>query len=57
VTSEINAAVYRRIAIAQALYAGAALLCLVDPRVSIALIVLIQLNYVLAPRIPLLFKL
>ncbi len=44
-----------RILIAQSLYGVAALLCLVFPTwVSIALIVLIQLNYVLAPRIPIL---
>ena len=44
-----------RILIAQSLYGVAALLCLVFPTwVSVALIVLIQLNYVLAPRIPIL---
>jgi uncharacterized membrane protein len=44
-----------RILIAQALYAAAVLLCVVLPTwVSIAAIVLIQLNYVLAPRIPIL---
>jgi uncharacterized membrane protein len=44
-----------RILIAQSLYAGATLLCLVFPTwVSIALIILIQLNYVLAPRLPIL---
>ena len=44
-----------RIFIAQSLYGAAALLCLVFPTwVSIALIVLVQLNYVLAPRIPIL---
>jgi uncharacterized membrane protein len=44
-----------RIWIAQALYAVAvALSLLFPPWVSIALIVLIQLNYVLAPRIPIL---
>ena len=42
-----------RILIAQSLYAAAALLCVVFPTiVSIVLIFLIQLNYVLAPRIP-----
>jgi uncharacterized membrane protein len=42
-----------RILIAQSLYAGATLLCVIFPTwVSIALIILIQLNYVLAPRIP-----
>jgi hypothetical protein len=44
-----------RILIAQSLYGAATLLCVVFPTwVSIALIVLIQLNYVIAPRIPLL---
>jgi uncharacterized membrane protein len=44
-----------RILIAQALYATAVLLTLIFPTwVSIALIVIIQLNYVVAPRIPLL---
>jgi uncharacterized membrane protein len=42
-----------RILIAQSLYAIATALCLIFPTwVSIAVIVLIQLNYVLAPRIP-----
>lgn len=44
-----------RILIAQSLYAAATLLCVVVPTwVSIALIFVIQLYYVLAPRIPLL---
>jgi uncharacterized membrane protein len=44
-----------RILIAQSLYAGATLLCLIFPTwVSIALIILIQVNYVLAFRIPIL---
>jgi uncharacterized membrane protein len=42
-----------RVLIAQALYAGATALSLVfSTWVSIVLIVLIQLNYVIAPRIP-----
>jgi TMEM175 potassium channel family protein len=42
-----------RILIAQSLYAGATLLCVIFPTwVSIALILLVQINYVLAPRIP-----
>jgi len=42
-----------RILIAQSLYGAATLLCLVFPTwVSIALILLVQVNYVLAPRIP-----
>jgi uncharacterized membrane protein len=46
-----------RILIAQLLYAVATALCLVFPTwVSIVLIVLIQLNYVLAPRIPILHR-
>jgi uncharacterized membrane protein len=44
-----------RILIAQSLYAGATLLCVIFPTwVSIALIILVQVNYVLAPRIPIL---
>lgn len=44
-----------RILIAQALYGGATLLSVILPTwVSIALIILIQVNYVLAPRIPIL---
>ncbi len=46
-----------RILIAQALYAFATALSLFFPTwVSIALIVLIQLNYVIAPRIPILHR-
>jgi uncharacterized membrane protein len=42
-----------RILIAQSLYAGATALCLFLPTwVSIGLIVLIQVNYALAPRLP-----
>jgi uncharacterized membrane protein len=44
-----------RILIAQSLYAVATLLCVIFPTwVSIALITLVQVNYVLAPRIPIL---
>ena len=46
---EIPAAICRRIVIAQALYALAAALCFFNTRLSIALIVLFQLNYVVAP--------
>jgi len=46
-----------RILIAQGLYAFATALCLIFPTwVSIALIVLVQLNYVIAPRIPILHR-
>ena len=51
------AAMCRRILVAQSLYAIGALLCVVDTRLSIAVIILVQLNYVLAPRIRLLFRL
>jgi len=45
----------KRILIAQSLYAVAMLMSVIFPTwVSIALIVLIQVNYVLAPRIPIL---
>jgi uncharacterized membrane protein len=45
----VQAAICRRIMIAQGLYAVGALMCFVHPYVSIAFIVLVQLNYVLAP--------
>ena len=46
----VPAVICRRIVIAQALYAGGALLCLVNTYWSIGAIVLVQLNYALAPR-------
>ncbi len=56
-TAEISAAMERRIVVAQALYALGALLCLVNTYVSVAAIFLVQLNYVLAPRLRLLYRL
>ncbi len=54
-THDLTVLMRGRILIAQSLYAGAILLCVIFPTwVSIALITLIQLNYVLAPRIPIL---
>jgi uncharacterized membrane protein len=54
-TKEVSRLIRGRIWIAQTLYAIATALCLVFPTwVSITLIVLIQLNYVIAPRVPLL---
>jgi TMEM175 potassium channel family protein len=47
----------RRVLVAQSLYAVATALCVFNTYVSIALIVLIQLNYAVAPRIPLLHRL
>ena len=48
----VPAAIKRRIAIAQGLYALGALLCLINTYWSIGFIVLVQLNYAIAPRIP-----
>ncbi len=48
---DVPAAVCRRIKIAQALYAVGAALCLINTTWSIAFIVLVQLNYAVAPRI------
>ncbi len=46
----VPTAIKRRIVIAQALYAVGALLCVVNTYWSIAFIVLVQLNYAIAPR-------
>jgi uncharacterized membrane protein len=51
-TPEISSAIKRRILIAQALYAFGALLCVVNTYWSIGFIVLVELSYALAPRIP-----
>ena len=48
---EVRGSICRRILIAQSLYAGGALLCFIHTWVSIAAIVLVQLNYALAPRL------
>ena len=50
VTAEIFAANERRIVIGQSLYAFGALLCIINTYLSIGFIVLVQLNYALAPR-------
>jgi len=49
---EIRGAICRRILIAQSLYALGAALCVVNTYVSIGAIVLVQLNYAIAPRWP-----
>ena len=49
-------AVRRRVYIAQALYLAATALCFVDTRISIGLIVLLQLNFAIAPRIAFLHR-
>jgi TMEM175 potassium channel family protein len=56
VTPDLDTAVRRRILGAQALYALAALLCIFNTWVSITAIVLLQLNFVFAPRIRPLYK-
>jgi uncharacterized membrane protein len=47
---EIHPAVIRRIVIAQSLYAAGAALCFLNTYYSIAAIVLVQINYAIAPR-------
>lgn len=50
IPGEIHPAVVRRIVIAQTLYACGAALCAINTYCSIAAIVLVQLNYAIAPR-------
>ncbi|MGA2646315.1 MAG: TMEM175 family protein [Candidatus Sulfotelmatobacter sp.] len=47
---EIHPAVIRRIVIAQSLYAAGAALCFINTYWSIAAIVMVQVNYAIAPR-------
>jgi uncharacterized membrane protein len=49
---EVRTAIKGRIVIGQALYAFGALLCIVSTYWSIGFIVLVQLNYAIAPRLP-----
>ena len=49
--ADLACAVERRILVAQGLYAMGAALCVFDTRLSIGMIILVQANYVLAPRI------
>jgi uncharacterized membrane protein len=51
VPAEVPAAICRRIVIGQSLYACGAALCVFGTYWSIAFIILVQLNYVIAPRI------
>ena len=48
---EVRSSICRRILIAQSLYAAGAALCFLRTWVSIAVIVLVQLNYAVAPRL------
>ncbi|MGA8151792.1 MAG: TMEM175 family protein [Terriglobales bacterium] len=50
--AEVPAAIRRRIIIGQSLYAFGALLCLLNTYWSIAFILIVQLNYAIAPRLP-----
>lgn len=50
VAGEIHSAVVRRIVIAQSLYVAGAALCFFNTYYSIAAIVLVQVNYAIAPR-------
>lgn len=56
-TPELRTAIQRRILVAQGLYAFGALLCIISTYISIAVIVLVQLNYVFAPRLRVLYRL
>jgi len=49
---DVPRAIKQRIVIGQSLYAFGALLCLISTYWSIAFIVLVQLNYAVAPRWP-----
>jgi uncharacterized membrane protein len=49
-SDELRCAIERRILIAQSLYAFGALLCIFNTYWSIGFIVLVQLNYAIAPR-------
>ena len=49
--ADVPRAIERRIVIAQTLYAAGALLCIFSTYWSIAFIVLVQLNYAIAPRL------
>jgi uncharacterized membrane protein len=54
--AEVPKAIKQRIVIAQSLYAFGALLCIFSTYWSIAFIILVQLNYVIAPRLGLPFS-
>ena len=54
VDQEMKSAVWRRILIAQGLYALGATLCVFSTYWSIGFIVAVQLNYAIAPRLPVL---
>jgi uncharacterized membrane protein len=49
--NEVRSSICKRILIAQSLYAGGAALCIFNTWLSIGAIVLVQLNYAIAPRL------
>jgi len=49
--AEVRGSICRRVLIAQSLYAAGAALCFISTWVSIGAIVLVQLNYAVAPRL------
>ena len=55
--AELLGAFRRRVIIAQSLYAVGALVGLVNVPLGLALIILVQLNYAFAPRLPILSRL
>jgi hypothetical protein len=54
---DISRAVKRRVVVAQSLYAIGALAGLINVTLGITLIMLIQLNYAIGPRLPILSRL
>jgi uncharacterized membrane protein len=50
-SAEMRAAMKRRIVVYQRLYAAAALMCLIDTYLAIGLLVALQLNSLIAPRV------
>jgi uncharacterized membrane protein len=56
-TAPISTAIKRRIVVAQGLYAVGALIGLVSVPAGVVVIIAIQLNYAIAPRLPILSKL
>jgi uncharacterized membrane protein len=54
---ELDAALHRRVVVAQSLYAIGAALCFINTYISIAFIIVVQLNYVFAPRLGILRRL
>ena len=55
-TPAVSGVIKRRIFVAQGLFAFGAVLCFINPLWSIAFIVLVQLNFALAPKIPILSR-